>query len=163
MNAQLLETQPIRNIWATPSHAMLHEGHQRGGPPTAAIQKSIFDDLEHQMAAQEEEFAASITMLRKRFIFKSGETVGAFLRTHRTLIPILLEATLHLAYFFGADVPLALEVMSDDGPPNSINALALFNGDSTNARVALDSFDEAWWIANMRKASGRIVFDYDLV
>ena len=163
MNTQLLEAQQTRAVWETPSHAMLHERHQDGMLPVKAIQKSFFEDLECQMAVQEQEFNASLTMLRKNFIFKTGDAVTAFLKTHRTLIPILLEATTYLAHFFGADVPLALEIISDDGPPASINALALFHGNSIDARAALDLFDKAWWMANMRKASGRIVFDYDLV
>lgn len=163
MNTQLLEAQPTRVVWEAPSHAMLHERHQGGMLPAKAVQKSIFEDLERQMAIQEEEFSTSLTMLRKHFIFRSGDAVSAFLKAHRTLIPILFEATTYLAHFFGADVPLALEVISDDGPPVSINALALFHGNSIDARAALDLFDRAWWMANMRKASGRIVFDYDLV
>lgn len=163
MSTQLLETQPSRVVWEAHSHAMLHERHQGGMLPVKAIQSSVFEDLERQMAVQEEEFKASLTTLRKSFIFKSGDTVSAFLKTNRTLIPVLLEATTYLAYFFGEDVPLALEIMSDDGPPSSINALALFHGDSIDARAALDLFDKAWWMVNMRKASGKIVFDYDLV
>lgn len=163
MNAQLLEVQPARDLWKRPSRVMLHEQHQGGFASVPAVQKSIFDDLERQMAAQQKEFEASMTMLRKLFIFRSGQSVASFLGTHRALIPILLEATTHLAHFFGADVPLALEILSDDESPNSINALALFHGSSTDAHAALDSFDQVWWMANMRRASGRIVFDYDLV
>ena len=163
MNTQMLETQPTRAVWKPSSHVMLHERRQGGLLPVKPVQKSIFEDLERQMAVQEEEFNASLTMLRKSFIFKNEEAIGTFLRTHRTLIPILLEATIHMAHFFGADAPLALEIVSDDGPPTSINALALFHGDSADARAALNLFDGVWWMANMRKANGRIVFDYDLV
>jgi hypothetical protein len=53
--------------------------------------------------------------------------------------------------------------MSEDGPPTAIYALALWRGERKLARLALQRFDETWWLNNLKKAGGRIVFDYELV
>jgi hypothetical protein len=163
MNGQLIHDQTSENNWGPPVFAMLHERAQADSIPEIRQQRSIFEDLERQMAQQEAEFADSLAILKQNFIFTDIAAVEAFLKAHRMLIPILLAGMPSMKECFGEDTPLALEIMSDDGPPTAIYALALWRGERTDARAALTRFDELWWLANLRRTGGRIVFDYELV
>jgi hypothetical protein len=128
-----------------------------------SYQDSVFGNLERQLAQQESEFADAIAKLRSDFIFSNTGSVQAFLSTHRALASILLEAVDYLKDCFGPDTPLMLEIASDDGPARAIYALALWKKDRAESRAALKKFDEIWWMNNLRKAGGRIVFDYELL
>jgi hypothetical protein len=163
MNGQLVFDQTSGNNWGSPIRSMLHERVQTGAGKMSASQASIFEDLERQMAEQEAEFAATLGSLIKNFIFNNPEPITAFLRTHRALAPILLESVPYLAECFGSDASFALEIMSDEGPPTAIYALVLWRWDRAVARAALQRFDEHWWMNNLKKAAGRIVFDYELL
>jgi hypothetical protein len=162
MNGQLVSNQLSGNDWGPPVRSMLHERVQTGAT-MSVDQASIFEDLERQMAEQEADFATTLSNLIKHFIFNNPEPITAFLKTHRALAPILLESAPYLAGCFGPDASFALEIMSDEGPPTAIYALVLWRGDRAAARTALQRFDEHWWMNNLKKAAGRIVFDYELL
>jgi hypothetical protein len=163
MSGQLVNDQTSGNNWAAPVSAMLHERTQGDLIQALRQQRSIFEDLERQMERQEAEFADTIATLKRNFIFTDVPSVEAFLKTHRMLVPILLEGMPYLKECFGEDTPLALEIVSDDGPPTAIYALALWREERVDARAALTRFDELWWLANLKRTGGRIVFDYELV
>jgi hypothetical protein len=160
----LLGNQTSSNDWVFPPPVMLHEGIQK--PPTNWATPrnggSFIKELERQMVEQAE-FAEATKELKKQFIFNDATAIEFFLRTHRMLVPILLESVPYLRKSFGQETPLALEIMSDDGPPRAIYVLALWRGDRIDSRAALRDFDEAWWINNLEKAGGGIVFDYELL
>jgi hypothetical protein len=128
-----------------------------------ARQRSTIDDLEKQMAEHDREFSAALEKLKNSFMFSNPADVGAFLRSHRALVSILQEALPYLKASFGGRTPLSLEVMSEDGPPRIVYALALWPDDPAQSRAALHDFDQKWWLNNSSKAGGRIVFDYQLV
>ena len=122
-----------------------------------------FTSLEAQMAEQEVSFTTSLADLTRSFILRDPEAVKAFLRENRALVSILLESLEYTTESFGEDVSLALEVMSEEGPPTAVYALALWPADPLGARIALRKFDELWWLGSARRAGGRIVFDYELI
>jgi hypothetical protein len=125
-------------------------------------QRLVIDDLEKQMIEHDREFAAAVGKLKASFRFSDSE-VDVFLRSHRALVSILQESVTHLKASFDDFTPLALEVMSEDGPPQIVYALAMWKGDAKQAREALCNFDRKWWLVNSRKSGGKIVFDYQLV
>ena len=149
--------------WGPSSQRMLHEGTQEHSSPELRYESSVFEDLEKQMAEQEAEFSATLENLKRQFIFTNIAPIEAFLRTHRALVYVLLEGVPYLKDCFGTETPLALEIMSDEGPSRSIYALALWRGERKESRAALHRFDEIWWMNNLKKAGGRIVFDYELL
>jgi hypothetical protein len=124
---------------------------------------SIFKDMEHQILFVDTEFQNSLDILKSRFIFNNAEAVEDFLRNHRGLASVLLEAAPHMKKAFGEETPLALEIMQEDGSPRVIYALARWRGGRAESRNALNSFDESWLMSNLKKSAGRIVFDYELI
>jgi hypothetical protein len=160
----LLGNQTSSNDWAFPLPVMLHESIQNPPRnwPTPRNGGSFIKELERQMVEQAE-FAEAMKDLKKQFIFNDAAAIESFLQTHRMLVPILLESVPYLRRSFGREAPLALEIMADDGPPRAIYALVLWRDDRIDSRAALRDFDEAWWMNNLEKAGGGIVFDYELL
>jgi hypothetical protein len=163
MNGLLISNQTSGENWDQPVYVMLHERMQTGSSQPPISQDSIFENLENQMVQQESEFTDTLAKLRHEFIFSNVAPVQSFLTTHRALASILIEAVDYLKDCFGQDTPLALEIVSEEGPARAIYALALWKKDRAEARAALNRFDEIWWMRNLKKAGGRIVFDYELI
>jgi hypothetical protein len=128
----------------------------------APLQRSIGDGWEKEIADHERYFNASIETIKKFFILNSAD-VEKFLRSHRAIVPILQEAVPYMKASFGETVPLTLDVLSEEGPPRIVYAVAMWEGEPEQSRAALKEFDQTWGVANSRKAGGRIVFDYQLV
>ena len=131
------------------------------GPPSP--EPPVLNEYERQMtqfAVEEEE---DLKRLRKEYVLVSGPSVEVFLRSHRSLIEILLDAAAQIRARFGADIVLQLRLSGEEGEvPNLVYGVIQWSGSLDTARAALDAFDESWWIENVRRASGRIVFDYEL-
>lgn len=119
--------------------------------------------VEREMRAGDAEFDDSIRLLREKYAFHNPEAVESFIKAHRQVAPLLIEAAPQFAAAFGNRAPLALEIMPDDETPHSIYALAVWNRDGTEARAALHRFDQGWLASNLQAIDGRIVFDYELV
>ena len=132
------------------------------GPPCP--EPPVLNGYERQMtqfAVEEEE---DLKGLRKEYVLIGGPSVEVFLRSHRSLIEVLLDAATQIRASFGADIVLQLRLSGEEGEvPNLVYGVIQWSGSLETARAALDAFDESWWIENVRRASGRIVFDYELV
>lgn len=163
MNMLLENDQTSGNDWGPRGGARVYHRQKPWPAIPGRVQLSELSDLENQMREYEAEFKRLLTDLSTFFIFADPNAVWSFLRTHRSVVSILLDGAPYLRKSFGDGVPLTLEVVSDDGPPVAINALAVWRGDSTGARAALRAFDEVWWLKNLHGAGGRIVFDVELV
>jgi hypothetical protein len=159
-----LDKQTSGNDWGSNRSTMLHERlqHAISAIPAPKAQQFVIDDLERQMADHDDEFREMLGVLRHTFVFTNQLQVESFLRSNRALPAILVEAAPHFSAVF-PDVPLALDIMTEEGAPRTIYALALWRGDRTKAKQALKGFDEKWWLDNARKAAGKIVFDYELL
>ena len=154
--------QQSAGVWSPVVQAPVSGGQEMPAQERALRHKSVVDGWENQMADHERFFNASIDTVKRFFIFGSTD-VEQFLRSHRALVQILLDAVPHFKASFGDQRPLALEVITEDRPPQVIYALAMWDGETAKSRVALADFDQKWWLANSRKAGGRIVFDCQLV
>lgn len=159
-----LDSQTSGNHWDAPARVMLHDTLQRAIPQMAdqRVQQLVIDDLERQMADHEADFARVLAELQKLFVFTDQEEIASFLRSNRSLAAILVDSAPPFAEAFPG-TPIALDIMTEEGASRTIYALALWHGDRASARKALNDFDERWWLANMRKAAGRLVFDYELM
>ncbi len=159
-----IDSQTSDNHWDASVRTMLHNTLQEAVPQVAdqRTQQLFIDDLERQMADHEADFARVLAQLQKFFVFVDQEEIANFLRSNRPLATILLDSVPAFAEAFHGS-PIALDVMTEEGASRTIYALALWHGDRASARQALNSFDERWWLANMRKAAGRVVFDYELM
>ena len=163
MNVLLDEKQTSGNTWAQKTSARMYHRQRPEPEPEGRVQLSDLSGLEEQMSVYEAEFGRAIDALKRVYVFEDSKEVDAFLRSHRSVVSTLLDGAEHLRRSFGDDPPLLLAVMSDDGPPTTVNALVLWRGDPTDARLALRRFDESWWLNILRNVGGRIVFDFELV
>jgi len=159
-----LDSQTSDNHWNQPVRMMLHDTLQRAIPDKIdqPTQQLVIDDLERQMDDHEADFARAMAELQKIFVFTRPEEISGFLRSNRSLVTILIDAAAPFTEAF-PNSSVALDIMTEDGASRTIYALANWHGDRTTARNALKDFDERWWLTNMRKAAGRIVFDYELM
>ncbi|HZY72179.1 MAG TPA: hypothetical protein VFE22_03620 [Edaphobacter sp.] len=161
----LLDAQTSSNNWGLLAQSMLHEHFQVDTSKRVAwtCDHSMFSDRDPQIPFDKTDFQDTLDTLKRRFIFGNTEAVEDFLKAHRGVVPVLLEAAPYMAKAFGEETPLTLEIMPEDGLPRTIYALAMWSGERTQSREALNSFDELWLIRNLKKAAGRIVFDYELI
>lgn len=126
------------------------------------LDSSVLTDLENQMREFSVRQAENFKRLRKEYVLIQRTETEDFLRRYRSLIEILLDAVPHLRAQFGPEVTLNLRLGLEEGIPQCIYATIPWKGDIASARAALEKFDDLWWLDNVRKASGRVVFDYEL-
>ena len=142
---------------------MLHENLQAQTSPNNAtdLLNELLVDLDSQMEDHDKEFDAALEALRGMYMFSNKDGVTAFLKSNRTVAPLLIEAFPYMSRTFPG-APLLLDLITEEGTPRTINALALWWGKREDARIALKSFDNSWWLDNIAKANGRIIFDYQI-
>jgi hypothetical protein len=168
----LLYSQVSGNDWTTPASGMLSQLAQdvtsaRAPKPQPRIDEQralrIQEQIEQQMAQFEADHEAAVAELQRSYVFLNDDTIRIFLRSHRTAPQLLLEAVPQLRQDFGANTVFNLRAVIDEFGAQTLYAVALWPGAVRDARIALEHFDERWWIANSRQASGDITFTYELV
>lgn len=128
-----------------------------------ASESSLIKGLEAQMTSFSAKEEDDFERLRKEYVLVNASIVEVLLRNHRSLIDLLLEAVVHLRASFGTDAVIQLRLGFDEGDePNIVCGIVQWTRDSQAARAALDAFDDSWWMNNVGKAFGRVVFDYEL-
>jgi hypothetical protein len=126
-------------------------------------QREFLKDLEQQMEQFEAEHEGAIVELKKQFVFPADDSVVQFLRDHRIIPQLLILAAPQLRQHFGADSVFALRAPIDESGTRTLYGVVKWSGDARDVRTALEQFDEAWWMANSRQASGNLYFTYELV
>lgn len=124
---------------------------------------AIFEGLEKQMAEFAAEHVAGLNDLRKHFVLPADLSVLNFLSGHRIIPQMLLQAAPHLRNYFGARAVFNLRAPIDESGSQTLYAVVMWPGNVRDVRQALARFDDAWWIANSRRASGYLAFTYELV
>jgi hypothetical protein len=122
---------------------------------------TTFADRETGQARSEQQ--QLLDRLQQGYIFGERSKIVSFLEDRPSLPQILLEALPHLAESFGPSTTLQLQLPVEEDVPVAIYAVALWRGTLEDARTALQHFDDSWWSNSSKRASGRIVFDYQLV
>lgn len=163
MNAIYQHSQTSGNNW-TPDSYLVHGIHPQAQSemPDAGIGLAVLEKLEKQMASFAKQ-QAEVIALRKFFVIDDGLSIEAFLGEHRTLPQLLLEATDYLRAAFGDDVVFKLRAPIDEYGSSTLYAVAMWSGPIADVRIALDRFDADWWLANSRRASGRLSITYELI
>jgi hypothetical protein len=100
--------------------------------------------------------------LEKLYVFEDRAAVAAFIERTR-LLRVLLEARDPLNAAFGEAAVKKLTLMEDDEGFETLFCLILIPGDMRQAKVALKSFDERWWLARSSDVGGKLNFDFELV
>ena len=112
-----------------------------------------------QFVAEEDE---SIRRINKEYLLENRPEVEMFIRNHRSTLAVLLDAVPRLKAAFGADALLHLRLGTEEGMAKVICGVVIWRGSVSTAKTALSQFDDSWWMDNIKRASGRIVFDYEL-
>ena len=100
--------------------------------------------------------------LEDAYVIDDRLAVAAFIERNR-LRGLLLQARDPLNAAFGGDVPKKLALIDDDEGFCTLFCLIPVAGDMHEARLALRSFDQHWWLAHSEQAAGRLNFDFELV
>jgi hypothetical protein len=164
MNGLLDYIQTSGNDWGPPIEAMLHERVQADVTPEQyRSRRSVLDDVEHQMARFEAEHETQIAEVRKYYVIANDPHHESYLRSHRTLSQLLLEAVPHLRRHFGTDAVFSLRAPVDASGAQTLYAVVMWPGAASDVRAALANFDNSWWFGIVRQASGNLTFTYELV
>jgi hypothetical protein len=127
------------------------------------IQLSALMDLEEQMARFEADYEGMIAQIARYYVLPANSLVLDVFHRHRTIPQLLLEAAPRLREFFGGDAVFNLRVLIDESGSQTLYAVAMWAGRAEDVIVALDHFEDGWWISNSRQASGILTFTYELV
>ena len=100
--------------------------------------------------------------LKQLYVFEDPSAVGAFIGRNR-FRELLIEARDPLNAAFGETAVRKLRLVEDDEGYVTLFCLVLVPGELEEARRALNSFDEAWWLARSHEASGKLNFDFELI
>lgn len=164
--SNLLEKQTSGNEWPTPEQGGILQPLQTPQqPPSLALrqqQRSIFDNLEAQMVRFAQEHQESLKVVKGFYIFPKDSPVLQFMNSHRGIPQLLADAVPHLRKHFPQTVFTLRSTLDDSGSP-MLYAVALWPGEPHDAVVALDQFDDEWWLANAYPAGRFLTFTYDLI
>ncbi len=95
-------------------------------------------------------------------MIEDRSAVAAFVTENR-LHGLLFQARSALNAAFGEAALKTLALVRDDEGLVTLFCLVLIPGDMREARLALRSFDQRWWLARSTQAAGKLNFDFELV
>ena len=133
------------------------------GTESDATSGTFFNSYEADLKREQQELANDISMLYRLYLIDHPRTVSTFLQSHRTISSVLIEAEPYLKKSFGPKVLSGIRVISDEQEAGSIRVSVNWPGQVSEAVIALAKFDETFWLANCRRGTGRVIFDYDLI
>lgn len=105
---------------------------------------------------------STLKTLEKAYVLEDRSAIPPFARRNR-LLELLLEAREPLTSAFGEAAVKKLTLVEDDEGFVSLFCSVLVPGSSDDARRALDSFDNSWWLAHSHEAGGKLNFDFELI
>lgn len=126
------------------------------------FERQVAQQEKQQLADLCEEQQRELGALRQAYVFADSSLVRTFLREHRALPVLLLDAVPWLKSAFGDTATLQLQLMIEEDEPTALCGLVLWTDSLASAQEALRRFDESWWLNNCRRASGNLVFDIEL-
>lgn len=130
--------------------------------PDHTIQLSELAEIDAQMARYDDEYRQLIERIRVLYVFQDEETIAGFLRSHRRIPILLINAEPQLRRVLG-HVVLSLRATTDEHGWQMLYVSALWPGEPEEALRALDSFDEKWWLAHSYPVGSSLTFTYRLV
>jgi hypothetical protein len=152
--AEGLISEAIQNFAVRPDFVLVE---QKQSPASASASGEIQLIFEFKAVQK-----AQLSKIEKEYVIEDRSRLLTFLKNNITLSQLLLEAVPHLKTSFGQEVILQLRLSWEDDSSRTLYGVVPWLGTLTEARAALDLFDDAWWKENSHRAGGRIVFDYQL-
>ena len=105
---------------------------------------------------------SSLKGLDEVYVIDQRCMVAAFIERNR-LHGLLLLARDPLNAAFGEATVKTLALVHDDEGSTTLYCLILAGGDMREARLALRSFDEHWWLDHFHQGNGKLNFDFELI
>jgi len=105
---------------------------------------------------------SALGTVERTYQLENRSAIPAFVQQNG-LLEILLEARGPVASAFGEAAVKKLTLVEDDEGFVTLFCLILFPGRLEEARRALSSFDEGWWLARSHEAGGKLNFDFELI
>ena len=102
----------------------------------------------------------SLKGLEEIYVIDNRSAVAAFIKQN-CLRALLLQAREPLHAAFGESAVRTLTLVQDDEGFETLFCLILVSGDMNEARLALRSFDQQWWLVHCDQAAGKLNFDFD--
>ena len=157
--------QPVQTMehdWRL-TEPMLHQMLHKESPSHAESKRgtSLREEHEENIRAAVAHDAV-LRRIRELFVM-SADLPEGFLFAHRAIPRLLLEGASHLRACFGSETVFTLRAPIDDSGSRTLYAVVMWPGSVREVRMALEHFDETWWIANSRQSSGYLTFTYELV
>jgi hypothetical protein len=103
-----------------------------------------------------------LEQLKNFYIFEDHSAVTAFIEQNR-LRGLLEQAREPLNAAFGEAALKKLTLVTDDEGSKTLFCLVRVPGDMQEARRALRSFDQRWWLGRSTQAAAKLNFDFELV
>ncbi len=133
---------------------------KRMGPTGPAFSE---EDIPHwQRLKPEVPPDSALKGLEDAYVIDDRSAVAAFIEQNR-LRGLLVQAREPLNAAFGEAAVKTLTLIDDDEGFNTLFCLIVVSGDMHEARLALGSFDQRWWLARSDQAAGKLNFDFELV
>lgn len=104
-----------------------------------------------------------ITRVKRSYVLVDESSVTDYLRSHRNLPPVLLEAVPAIERCFGSEAVTQLRVSVDSLGDQFLYAVVIWPGAAIEVRAALERFDNEWWLDHSELTSGYLTFTYELV
>ena len=100
--------------------------------------------------------------LNSRFIVTTNHRETLRFIEANDLTHVLLDSVKHVNAAFGESSLKTLALVEDDEGFQSLFCLVIFPGTLQDARTALKSFDNAWWLQHARQFGSKLNFDFEL-
>ncbi|MBI2816214.1 MAG: hypothetical protein HYX72_04680 [Acidobacteria bacterium] len=124
--------------------------------PPARIQQ--IDWLRHNREVVGE---TTLKGLDDSYVIENRRRVAAFIERNR-LRAFLQQARKPLNDAFGEATVKTLTIVCDDEGFETLFCLVRFTGDMRQAKLALNSFDEHWWLMRSDQVAEKLNFDFEL-
>jgi hypothetical protein len=105
---------------------------------------------------------STLEALEQAYVLEDRSAIPAFIKGNR-LLELLLVAQEPLTSAFGEATVKKLTLVEDDEGFVTLFCFVLVPGGLDEARSALNSFDESWWLAHSHEAGGKLNFDFELI
>ena len=122
-------------------------------------QGELFEIKKAQVLAQGVDIIEEVL----RHYLATDSTVVSFLRMHRPIAYVLLDAVPSLLQCFGTRPLLKLKAPFDESGTQMLYAVVAWPGDIREVRDALTRFDDEWWLSRVQSAAGQLTYTYELM
>jgi hypothetical protein len=104
----------------------------------------------------------ALSGLKEVYVFEERARVAEFVERNR-LRSLLAEAREPLVAAFGERAVKKLSLVEDDEGSETLFCSVGVSGSLDEARRALRSFDQGWWLDRCANVSGKLNFDFELI